>query len=63
MNCSNVGAYTDGVATKYLDNTATITQTGADDDATVRVNCYRPLVNKSANTSLIAATNGPSRSR
>jgi hypothetical protein len=51
MNCSDVGAFTGGVATKYVDNTATITQTGADDDATVRVNCYRPLVSKDATPS------------
>lgn len=39
------------------DNTATITQTGADDDASVSVTCYIPEVTKTVNTAKVRAFN------
>lgn len=40
--------YVDGFYSFTHDNTATITQTGQSDDATVVVNCYAPVVEKTA---------------
>ncbi|MDT8400745.1 MAG: hypothetical protein RQ743_03540 [Bacteroidales bacterium] len=51
FDCDGMGEYTDGVASDTYDNTATITETGASDDATVTVYCYIPIVTKDANTS------------
>jgi hypothetical protein len=44
-------AYTDGVFSQTVVNTATIDETGASDTATVTLNCYHPLVSKTADTS------------
>jgi hypothetical protein len=42
--------YTDGKFTYTHPNTATITETGQNDDASVTVNCYIPIVSKDAST-------------
>ena len=46
-DCSDI-AYTDGVGTKHLPNTATIVETNQSDDAAVDVTCYRLSVSKTA---------------
>lgn len=45
---SEPSVYTDGFYTVDYDNTATITETGDFDDASVTVNCYAPVVEKDA---------------
>ncbi len=45
---SNPADYTNGYYWYDLTNTATITQTGLNDTAYVKVNCYAPVVTKSA---------------
>jgi hypothetical protein len=45
---SDPGDYTNGAYSFDVDNTATITETGQDDDETVTVNCYAPVVAKTA---------------
>ena len=42
--------YTNGIYTKEIVNTATIDETGSDDDATVTLNCYALGVSKTADT-------------
>jgi hypothetical protein len=47
--CStNTAAYTNGVDSDSYMNTATITQTGQSDSATVIMHCYAPIVSKTA---------------
>jgi hypothetical protein len=47
---TDTSLYKDGVYTKTTVNTATITETGQKDSATVKLNCYLPLVSKDAKT-------------
>lgn len=53
FSCSDtLGDYSDGKYSYTHVNTAEITETGDSDIATVKVNCYTPLVSKDAETSL-----------
>ncbi len=49
FDCSGI-TYTNGVGSLNYPNTATITETGASDDAAVLVTCYRLSVSKTAAT-------------
>ena len=49
--------YTDGTYSYSVTNTASIDETGGSDTATVQVNCYLPLVTKTADTSFTRTYN------
>ncbi|MDI6876142.1 MAG: hypothetical protein QMC96_05150 [Methanomicrobiales archaeon] len=48
---TNASYYTNGVYKFDVNNTATISETGQSDDATVTVTCYAPVVSKNASAS------------
>lgn len=48
---TSIDAYTAGTYSTFVDNRATIQESGQSDQATVTMSCYAPLVSKTASTS------------
>ena len=51
LNCADVTGYASGLASRRVDNVATIVQTGQSDSESVALNCYIPSIGKDATPS------------